>query len=98
MNLKQLQTGIPVEVSAHRSLNSCKGVIWAPHLAYDKEEEILTETRKHGVKEVQRMQYRNREGNLAPSHRYLLNFDSPHLPQTIKITNMNLKVETYIPS
>ena len=97
-NLTELQNGITVQITPHRSLNSCKGVIWAPPLCNDSETEIKSELKKQGVTNVTRLKFKNQQGELLPSHRFILIFDSPNLPQDIKISSLVFKVDPYIPN
>ena len=86
---------LPIKVSPHHTLNSCKGVIFCPDLSNDGEEYILQNLRSQDVSSVKRIHV-NR-GQKA-TDRYILTFSRPELPPKVKIGYYMVKVEAYIPN
>ncbi|XP_055951549.1 uncharacterized protein LOC129987612 [Argiope bruennichi] len=96
LKLKALAT-IPITVSAHKSLNSSKGVITCGEL-YNVPIEIITkELSGQGVTQVRQITIR-RNGELLNTKHYILTFNSPKLPESIKAGYINLPVRPYIPN
>ena len=90
---------IPVQVSPHRSLNNCKGILRdrLGYFADMTELELTTALRPQGISTVKRFTYK-RNGQILPSNTYLLNFSLPKPPSSIKAGYFNLPIETFIPS
>ncbi|GBO21671.1 hypothetical protein AVEN_215019-1 [Araneus ventricosus] len=65
LKLKALAS-IPISVSAHRTLNSSKGVITCGELLNESIDEICKELQSEGVTHVRRIFIR-RDGNLLPT-------------------------------
>ncbi|XP_055924568.1 uncharacterized protein LOC129956662 [Argiope bruennichi] len=96
LKLKALAT-IPITVSAHKSLNSSKGVITCGEL-YNVPIEIITkELSGQGVTQVREITIR-RNGELLNTKYYILTFNNPKLPESIKAGYINLPVRPYIPN
>ena len=88
---------LTVRVSAHRSLNSSKGVIWCPDLEGIEEEEILANLRSEGVSRVERC-FKKKGGIKVPTHTLFLTFDNPSLPEYIVISCfLKVKVSLFVP-
>ena len=88
---------IPVRVSAHRSLNSCKGVVRSFDLATMDPNEIVAELSSSGVTEARVItQMRNGERKITPV--VVLSFLGGSVPQAIRAGYINLKVSPYIPN
>ena len=88
---------LKVKVTAHRSLNYSKGVIWCPDLEGIEEEEILDNLRSEGVLRVERC-HKKRGGIKVPTHTLFLTFDNPTLPESIVIScYLKVKVSLFVP-
>ncbi|GBL75178.1 hypothetical protein AVEN_194424-1 [Araneus ventricosus] len=96
VNLKSLST-IPIQVSPHRTLNSCKGVISCGELLNVPVEEITEKLQSQGVGHVRRITIR-RDGQLLNTKHLILTFSSTKQPEHIKAGYMPLAVRVYIPN
>ncbi|MEN8173078.1 MAG: hypothetical protein ABFS03_09390 [Chloroflexota bacterium] len=100
-NLIRSQTLVdrPVRVSAHRSLNSSKGVIRCPILKNTTEEEITENLKNQGVESTKRIKIK-KNGELRDTNSFILTFNTPKPPTSMKIAYSNLIVEVqpYIPN
>ncbi|XP_055943532.1 uncharacterized protein LOC129974465 [Argiope bruennichi] len=96
LKLKNLAT-IPVSVSAHSSMNNCKGVITCGELFNETIEKITAELAFEGVTHVRRISVR-RDGKLLPTKHLILTFHRPKLPEYIKAGYMRSPVRPYIPN
>ncbi|XP_055951634.1 uncharacterized protein LOC129987710 [Argiope bruennichi] len=96
MKLKALAT-IPISVSPHKSLSSSKGVITCGQLFNIPVEIITKELKFQGVTHVRHITIR-RDGQLLNTKHYVLTFNSPQLPESIKAGYINLPVRPYIPN
>ena len=90
---------IPVEVTPHRTLNSSKGVIYCDNLDGYSNEEVLAGLKQHGenVTDVYRIQTRQ-QGQLRPSNLFIITFDTPTIPNKIRVAYNFCKVKLYIPN
>ncbi len=90
---------IPVTVSAHRTLNTSKGIVRdRDHLfAVMTEFDIVSEMKDQGVTYVKRFTTR-RNNEILQTHTYLFSFSCPTAPKSIKAGYCNIKVDTYIPN
>lgn len=88
---------IPVTVSPHCSLNSCKGVIRSPSMKYATDEEILQGFQDQHVSAVNRIKYR-KDGKLLDTNTIVLTFDKPTFPLQVRAGYLQLSVEPYIPA
>ena len=90
---------IPIEASAHRTLNTCKGVIRDKQqdMKYMTEEEITKELSDQGVKEVSRFMLR-KDGKQIATNTYFVSFAAPRPPRDVTIGYYKIKVEPYIPN
>ena len=86
---------VPINVSPHRSLNSCRGVIYCAELSNDDEDYILENLRPQNVTAVKRIHV-NR-GQKA-TNLYILSFNKPALPKELKVGHLNVKVRLYLPN
>ncbi|GBL75199.1 hypothetical protein AVEN_194438-1 [Araneus ventricosus] len=91
LKLKALES-FPVSVSAHRTLNSSKGVITCGELLNELIDEICKELQSEGVIFIRR------DGNLLPTKHLILTFNSPRLPESIKAGYIKLSVKPFIPN
>ncbi|XP_055944662.1 uncharacterized protein LOC129975611 [Argiope bruennichi] len=96
LKLKTLGT-ISVSVSTHATLNSSKGVITCGELFNDSIEKITVELKPEGVTHVRRITIRG-DGQLLPTKDFILTFNNPKLPESVKVCCMKLAVRTYIPN
>ncbi len=91
--------GIPVKVSAHRTLNTSKGIIRDRDrlLADMSEFDIVSEMKDQGVIGVKRFTTR-RNNETIQTNTYLFTFSSPNLPKSVKAGYCNMSVDIYIPN
>ena len=87
----------PVKIYPHKSLNTCKGVVRCRELSYCDPDEILSNLKSQGVREVKRISV-SRNGTRRDTNTYILTFASPNLPSSIKIGFLNVKVDVYVPN
>ncbi|XP_067653210.1 uncharacterized protein [Haliotis asinina] len=90
---------VPVEVSPHRTLNSCKGIVRdvGRCLSDMDESDIISELRSQGVTAVKRFTYK-RENDIIKTNTYLFTFGLPTRPESLKAGYCHLRVNTYIPN
>ena len=90
---------IPVEISEHKTMNSCKGVITTDVVDDLTDEQILDElkTTGQGVKEVNRIMTM-KDGQRSPTRTLIITFDGSKIPETLFVAYMKLKVRLYIPN
>lgn len=88
---------LKVNISLHKSLNTCKGVIRSTDLRPCSEEHIIANLKDQGVIGVRNISVR-RNGALKTTDTYVLTFNTPQLPTKIKIAYLSVKVEVYIPN
>ena len=87
----------PIRVYAHKTLNSCKGVIRCPALKDVSELEIREELASQGVSEVKRVFVKKGDQKI-PTNTLFLTFVISSLPEDIKVGYMRVKVTPFIPS
>ena len=92
-----LLCNVPIKVTPHSSLNSCKGVIRSRDLEGVGEEEICENLTSQGVVGVKRINIR-RNNELVPTNTLILTFNSPTLPNSVKAGYLNIPVVPYIPN
>jgi len=88
---------VPVKVSAHRTLNTTKGVIRSLELSKLSSDELLHELQSQGVVAVQNI-FQTREGQKRKTATIILTFCNSSLPPNIRAGYEQLRVETYIPN
>ena len=86
----------PVKIYPHKSLNTCKGVVRCRELSYCDPDEILSNLKSQGVREVKRISV-SRNGTRRDTNTYILTFASPNLPSSIKIGFFNVTYMYQIP-
>lgn len=86
----------PVQVTRHKSLNSCKGVIRCPDLQGMTELGIKTELQDQGVTDVYRVSI-SKEGKKIPTNTYFLTFCLSSLPEFIKVGYVRVRVSLFTP-
>lgn len=87
----------PIKVSAHRSLNTSKGVIRCRDLAEMTEAEIREELASQGVLHVHRVQIKKGETRV-PTGTYFLTFCTSLLPKSIRVGYLNVGVSHFVPA
>ncbi|XP_071118321.1 uncharacterized protein [Haliotis cracherodii] len=101
LNLLSLSqfANVEVVVSAHRTLNSCRGIVRdrARCLSDMSEDEIVTELSTQGVTAVKRFT-RKQDEQLIKTHTYLFTFSLSKIPPSIKAGYFNIGVEVYVPN
>ena len=88
---------IPVSISEHRTLNSSKGVIYTHVLDDMTNEEIKTQLKDKGVKEVYRIMT-TKNGVKSGSPNIIITFETPKLPEYLYIGYLRVSVRAYVPS
>ena len=88
---------VPVKVTPHRSLNSSKGVIRCLDIKDCSDEEILDNLASQNVSHLHRISV-VREGVRKNTGTFIVTFNTPILPKTLKIGYLQVRVETYIPN
>ena len=86
---------IPVDVSAHKTLNYCKGVVRSRELGLSTEEEIMEELSSQNVSSVRQITIK-REGEYRKINTFILTFYSTILPEKIKVGYTSCTVDPYI--
>ncbi|XP_055956895.1 uncharacterized protein LOC130012873 [Patella vulgata] len=89
--------GIPIKVTPHNSLNFSRGVIRSQDLEGSNEEEMLENLSSQGVTVVKRISTK-RNGNIIQTNTYIVTFNKPELPKTIKAGFRLIPVSPYIPN
>ena len=87
---------LPITVSAHRTKNSCRGVIFCLDLEGVSDEDIAEGLSDAGVVSARRIRSK-RAGVLTPTHNIILTFNSIDLPQEVFVGYVRVKVRPYIP-
>ena len=87
----------PIKVSAHRGLNSCRGVIRCARLQDLSENEIKVGLQEQGVSEVHRVHIR-KDGKRVPTNTLFLTFLLPKLPEYLIVEFERVKVTLFVPT
>ena len=96
--LKWKQFGkLNVKTYPYPTLNFSKGVIKSPDLATCSLEEIRLHLKPQGITDVRRISIR-KETRIIDTNTYILTFNKPTTPTSIRIGYINTKIETYIPN
>ncbi|GBO24601.1 hypothetical protein AVEN_96216-1 [Araneus ventricosus] len=88
---------IPVAITAHSSLNFCKGVVSCGELFNTPIEEITEKLKNQGVTHVRRISIR-KSGQLLGTKHLVFTFHGSKLPESIKAGYMKLAVRHYFPN
>jgi hypothetical protein len=88
---------VPVKVTAHRTLNSCRGIIRCRDLRDCGDDEVLGELQSQGVSAVKHILV-TRNDHKEPTNTFILTFNAPILPPHIKVGFLRVPVEMYIPN
>ena len=86
---------VPVIVSPHRTLNSCRGVFWCRAHEGQPDDDIKNELTDQQVTQVKRILL---EKGTKPSHTFIVTFGRTRLPSHLKIGYMSVAVRQYIPN
>lgn len=87
--------GIVVKVSAHRSLNTCKGVTTNRKLAKMEPNELVDELQYHYVTQAHIIE-QTRNGVKSKTNSIMLTFSMQTLPESIRVCYQKVKVRPYI--
>ena len=85
-----------VDISPHFTLNFSKAIIYCDHLDRLELDDVKEGLKSQGVCDVHRIVPRNNDG--TKSNLYILTFDSPEPPQSIKVGYLRVKTKLYVPS
>ena len=97
MTIQEIAT-YEVVISPHKSLNQSKGTTLSESMSMCTIEELMETLKDQNVTKIERMQ-RKINGELIPTHRYILTFSTPELPRTIKLADWHHElVDMYIPT
>jgi hypothetical protein len=88
---------IPVKVTPHRTMNSCKGVIRDRDLAEMDPAELVEELKSVGVIDARNI-IQNRNGTKTKTAAIVLTFARAILPTSINAGYTKIKVEPFIPN
>ena len=91
------QVKLPIVVSAHRTKNASRGVIYCADLEDVSDEDITDGLSAFGVVSARRIKSK-KNGVLVPTHSVILTFDQIELPREVPIGYIRVKVRQYIPS
>ena len=95
-NVKQIAT-YDVNVSEHNSLNQSKGTVYSEAMSQSSIETLEEALRSQKVIKVERMKKRE-NGVLVDTHRYIITFAMPELPESIKLATWHFElIDRYIP-
>jgi len=87
-----------VTVSAHRTLNTSKGVIRCMELIDCDKTEILEELKTQGVSDINNITVKGNDGSRRNTNTFIVTFRLPTLPKHIKIGYLRVPVAVYIPN
>lgn len=97
LKAKSLANVCPIECSLHNTLNTVKGVIFAPTLKDLNAEEIKEGLKSQGVIDCNKItKFVDNKTINTPLH--ILHFNRYQLPKEIKIGFLNCKIDPYIPN
>ena len=88
---------LPVEITIHKTLNSCKGMIRCSKLDPCDEDEIVQNLQSQGVTGVKRL-ITHKDNKQVKTNTYILDFSMPEPPLDLKVAYMNIPVEQYFPN
>ena len=93
----QKLAGVAVKVSAHRSLNTKRGVIRCPDLKECAATEVVNELANQGVIEAKKIEI-TKNGKKIPTGTFILTFNTSLLPKTLNIGYLRVRVDCFIPN
>ena len=88
-------SGIAVTVQRHKTLNSSKGVVKSHELRNCSEKEIVDNVK--GITHARRIKIR-RDGNELMTNTWIMTFDTPKPPTSLKICYLELEVRPFVPN
>ena len=91
------QVTLPISVTAHRTKNTSRGVIYCVDLEDVSEDDIAEGLSAFGVVSARRIKSR-RGGVMIPTHNIILTFSQLDLPREVPVGYVKVKVRQYIPS
>ena len=95
-NVKKIAT-YDVNVSEHNSLNQSKGTVYSEAMSQSSIDTLEEALRSQKVIKVERMKKRE-NGVLVDTHRYIITFAMPELPESIKLATWHFElIDRYIP-
>jgi len=90
--------GCPVQVTPHRSLNQCKGVIRCKELLNCDKDEILSELKEQFVKDISNISVKSDSGGRRNTNTFIVTFGLQTIPKHLKIGFLRVPVSVYIPN
>ena len=87
---------IPVKIDPHKSLKVSKGVLWSKELSLCPIEEIKRELKKQRVTDIKRVSIKR--GGMINTNTYIMAFNTPKIPEKIKVGYTLERVEQYVPN
>jgi hypothetical protein len=87
---------VPVKCNPHKTLNSCKGVVYCRDLLNSSDEDILEGLQSYGVSAVRRI--KTKKDNVeVETGSFILTFEREKIPSKIRAAIYSLDVRPYIP-
>ena len=88
---------IPIQITPHKTLNSCKGMVKCPALNPCTEDEIVENLQSQGVTSVRRLIIRKDNTEIKTST-YILEFSLPEPPEKLTVAYFKQPVTPYYPN
>lgn len=88
---------IQIQVTPHKTLNSCQGVISEQDLINVDDLELVSELASQGVERARRITIK-KDGNIIKTKHVILTFNVPKLPTRIIAGYLNCHIRPYIPN
>ena len=88
---------IAVKTYPHKSLNTSMGVVSSKELSLCTLEEIKKELKRQDVIDVKRVSIK-KEGKTIETNTYIMTFNTPRIPEKIKVGYFIEKVEQFVPN
>lgn len=88
---------VQIEASPHKWLNNSRGVIGSRDLEGISDAELLNGLKAQGVTAVRRITMK-KNGNLVSTNIFVLTFNRPKQPDSVKVGYLNCKVSVYVPN
>lgn len=89
---------LPINVSPHKTMNSAQGVVQHPDLLYCSEQEIVEGLQQQGVTHARKMKRNFPDGQKKDTSTVVLTFNTPIVPQKIRVGYTYIEVRPYIPA
>jgi hypothetical protein len=87
----------PVKVTPHRSLNTFKGVIRCREMRDCSDEEVLEALSHEGVTHIKHI-FTKKNGSSIATSTFILTFNKPTAPKSIRAVYQHIPVEPFIPN